>query len=282
MFKARYYKADGKKGKARALPDSIFDGVVNEGAMHQVVKVYLSNQRQGTASAKTRSDVRGGSRKPWRQKGTGRARQGTIRAVQWEGGGVAFPPIPHSWRKRLPKKVRSLARRSALNDRAEHDRVVVADLPSLDAPKTRELIGFLAGMELEGKTLILTNGINDVIYRSSRNVAAIEVLPFGDETVYDVLWANTVVIERGALEVAESGGTSKAADTEAPAVAEAAAPAEAVEVEESVAEESTTAETETAEGAEEDASTDEAEATDEADVTAEADADDEEEEKSDA
>ena len=96
MFKARYYKADGKKGKARALPETIFDGVVNEGAMHQVVKAYLSNQRQGTASAKTRSDVRGGSRKPWRQKGTGRARQGTTRAVQWEGGGVAFPPIPHS------------------------------------------------------------------------------------------------------------------------------------------------------------------------------------------
>ena len=111
MFKARYYKADGKKGRARALPEAIFDGVVNEGAMHQVVKAYLSNQRQGTAAAKTRSDVRGGSRKPWRQKGTGRARQGTIRAVQWEGGGVAFPPIPHSWRKRVPRQVGQSATR---------------------------------------------------------------------------------------------------------------------------------------------------------------------------
>ena len=129
MYKARYYKADGKKGRARALPEALFDGVVNEGVMHQVVKAYLSNQRQGTASAKSRGEVRGGTRKPWRQKGTGRARQGTIRAVQWEGGGVAFPPIPHSWRQRVPKKVRALARRSALNDRAENDRVVLADLP---------------------------------------------------------------------------------------------------------------------------------------------------------
>ena len=100
MYKARYYKADGKKGKARQLPDLLFDGVVNESVMHQVVKAYLSNQRQGTAAAKSRGEVRGGSRKPWRQKGTGRARQGTIRAVQWEGGGIAFPPVPHSWRVR--------------------------------------------------------------------------------------------------------------------------------------------------------------------------------------
>jgi large subunit ribosomal protein L4 len=203
MFKARYYKADGKKGRARALPDAIFDGVVNEGAMHQAVKAYLSNQRQGTASAKSRGDVRGGSRKPWRQKGTGRARQGTIRAVQWEGGGVAFPPIPHSWRQRLPKKLRTLARRSALNDRAEQDRVVMVDLPSFDTPKTREMVGFLSAMELEGKTLVLTDGRKENVYKSARNLSDVEVLPFGTESVYDVLWANTVIIERSALENAD-------------------------------------------------------------------------------
>ena len=200
MFKARYYKADGKKGRARALPDSIFDGVVNESAMHQVVKAYLSNQRQGTAAAKTRSDVRGGGRKPWRQKGTGRARAGTIRASQWVGGGVAFPPIPHSWRQTLPKKVRSLARRSALNDRAEHDRVVLADMPIMGAPKTRDIVNFLGALELQGKTLILTDGLNDTMYRSSRNLGTVSVLPFGEESVYDVLWANTVVIEKSALD----------------------------------------------------------------------------------
>lgn len=211
MFKAPYYKADGKKGKAQSLPDSIFDGTVNESAMHQVVKVYLSNQRQGTHAAKTRSEVRGGSRKPWRQKGTGRARQGTIRAVQWEGGGVAFPPIPHSWRKRLPKKVRSLARRSALNDRAENDRVVIADMPSMDAPKTRDMVGFLGALELDGKTLILTDGKNENVYLSSRNLEQVQVLPFGNESVYDVLWANTVVIEKSALDGVEAEPKEKAA-----------------------------------------------------------------------
>jgi large subunit ribosomal protein L4 len=178
--------------------------------MHQVVKAYLSNQRQGTGSAKTRSEVRGGSRKPWRQKGTGRARQGTIRAPQWEGGGVAFPPIPHSWRLRVPKKLRTLARRSALNDRAEHDRVVMVDLPALEVPRTRDVAGFLAALELEGKTLILTDGRNENVYKSVRNLADVEVLAFGTESVYDVLWANTVVIERSALEGAAESDTPDA------------------------------------------------------------------------
>jgi large subunit ribosomal protein L4 len=227
MFKARYYKADGKKGKAHALPDSIFDGIVNEGAMHQVVKAYLSNQRQGTAAAKTRGEVRGGSRKPWRQKGTGRARQGTTRAVQWEGGGIAFPPIPHSWRLRVPKKVRSLARRSALNDRAEHDRVVVADLPAMTAPRTREINAFIGALELQGKTLILTNGTNHNVYMSARNLGQVEVMPFGTESVYDVLWANTVVIERSALDGAEDGDASKKPSKKKAAPATASAAAEA-------------------------------------------------------
>ena len=229
MFKARYYKADGKKGKARELPATIFDGTVNENAMHQVVKAYLSNQRQGTAAAKTRSEVRGGSRKPWRQKGTGRARAGTIRSPIWAGGGVAFPPIPHSWRKRLPKKVRALARRSALNDRAEHDRVVLAELPAMDAPKTRGLVDFLGALGLEGKTLILTNGNNMNVYRSARNLQSVEVLPFGTESVYDVLWAHTVVIELDALAEAKAAPAKKAKKEEREAEAETAvdeAPAE--------------------------------------------------------
>ena len=200
MYKARYYKADGKKGKARALPDTLFDGVVNEGVMHQAVTTYLANQRQGTAAAKGRSDVRGGGRKPWRQKGTGRARAGTIRSPIWEGGGVAFPPIPHSWRKRLPKKVKALARRSALNDRAERDRVVLADLPVMEAPKTGDLVSFLGSIAPEGKVLLLTDGTNENLYLSARNLANVTVVQFGGESVYDVLWAHTVVIERSALD----------------------------------------------------------------------------------
>ena len=200
MYKARYYKADGKKGKARALPDNLFDGVVNEGVMHQAVRTYLANQRQGTASAKGRSDVAGGGRKPWRQKGTGRARAGTIRSPIWVGGGVAFPPIPHSWRQRLPKKVKALARRSALNDRAERDRVVLADLPVMEAPKTRDLVSFLSSIAPEGKVLVLTDGKNENLYLSARNLSNVSVVPFGGESVYDVLWAYTVVIERSALD----------------------------------------------------------------------------------
>lgn len=201
MFKARYYKTDGKKGRARELPESLFDGVVNEGVLHQVVKAYLANQRQGTHAAKNRSAVSGGSRKPWRQKGTGRARQGTIRAVQWTGGGRAFPPIPHSWRQRIPRKVRALARRSAFNARAEEDRVVLFDTPSFEAPKTGQLRDYLAVIEEGGKkVLILTDGVNENLYLSGRNLSNVEVRPFGHENAYEILWADTVIIERGALD----------------------------------------------------------------------------------
>jgi large subunit ribosomal protein L4 len=204
MYKATYYKADGKKGRARALPDWLFDGVVNERALHQVVKAYLANRRQGTAAAKNRSAVRGGGRKPWRQKGTGRARQGTIRAPQWEGGGVAFPPIPHSWNMKVPRKVKGLARRSAFNARAEEDRVILVDPLKFEAPKTAQLRDYLGSIELQGKTLILTEGQKRNVYLSSRNLPNVEVRPFGEESVYDILWATTVVIERGALENADA------------------------------------------------------------------------------
>jgi len=211
MYKARYYKADGKKGKARALPDALFDGVVNESVMHQVVKAYLANQRQGTAAAKNRSAVSGGNSKPWRQKGTGRARQGSIRAVQWEGGGRAFPPIPHSWRQRVPKKVKALARRSALNDRAESDRVVLVDVPALEQPKTRDLTNFLKSIEAAGKVLILTDGKNDNVYLSARNLQDVAVMPFGQESVYDLLWAGLVLIERSAVDKMADTTTAAAA-----------------------------------------------------------------------
>ena len=203
MYKATYFKADGKKGRARALPDWLFDGVVNEGALHQVVKAYLANQRQGTGAAKNRSAVRGGGRKPYRQKGTGRARQGTIRAPQMEGGGVAFPPIPHSWNQKVPRKMKGLARRSAFNARAEEDRVVLVDGLTFDAPKTAQLRDYLGSIDAPGKVLLLTEGQKQNVYLSARNLPDVEVRPFGEESAYDVLWATTVIIERGALENAE-------------------------------------------------------------------------------
>jgi large subunit ribosomal protein L4 len=204
MYKAAYYKTDGKKGRARALPDWLFDGTVHEGALHQVVKAFQANQRRGTASAKSRSEVRGGSSKPWRQKGTGRARAGTIRAAHWEGGGMAFPPIPHSWNQKVPKKLKGLARRSAFNARAEEDRVILIDGLEFEAPKTAQLRDYLGAIEVPGKVLLLTEGKKDNVYLSARNLPHVEVRPFGEESVYDILWATSVIIERGALESAQA------------------------------------------------------------------------------
>ncbi len=211
MLKARYYQNDGSEGKAQALPEWLFDGVVHEDVLHQVIKAYRSNQRQGTAAAKSRGQVKGGGRKPWRQKGTGRARAGTIRAVQFKGGGVAFPPIPHSWRERVPRKVRALARRSAFNSRAQGDRVVLVDSLEFDTPKTKKLVEMLGTLGAEGKALILTDGVKENVYLSSRNLASVIVRPFGEESAYDILWANLLVIEKAALESAEPSGMDKAA-----------------------------------------------------------------------
>lgn len=276
MFKARYYKADGKKGRARALPDALFDGVVNEAVLHQVVKAYLSNQRQGTGSAKNRSAVRGGSRKPWRQKGTGRARQGSIRAVQWAGGGRAFPPIPHSWRQKVPRKVKALARRSAYNARAEEDRVVLVDAPAFEVPKTREVRQFLELIEVDGrKVLFLTHGLKETFYLSARNLPNVLVRPFGEESPYEVLWADTVVIEREAMDafaaaVEASAGPVEEVDEEPEAAAEEAAD----EVDEEAADE-------TADEAAEEAPEEEATAA-ATETEAEEAAEDEDEEKTDA
>ena len=211
MLKARYYQNDGSEGKAQALPEWLFDGVVHEDVLHQVIKAYLSNQRQGTAAAKSRGQVKGGARKPWRQKGTGRARAGTIRAVQFTGGGVAFPPIPHSWRERVPRKVRALARRSAFNSRAQGDRVVLVDSLEFDTPKTKKLVEMLGALGAEGKVLVLTDGVNKNLYLSSNNLSSVVVQPFGEESVYDILWANFLVIEKTARESAEPSGMDKAA-----------------------------------------------------------------------
>lgn len=209
MFKARYYKVDGKKGKARALPDALFDGVVNEPVLHQAVKAYLANQRQGTASAKTRAEVSGGNSKPFKQKGTGRARQGSTRAPHMDGGGRAFPPRPHGWEQKLPRKVKALARRSALNSRAEADGVVLIDGLDFDAPKTARLRDYLGSIEAGEKVLVLTDGKKENVYLSSRNLPNVRVLPFGDESAYDILWARTLVIERGAVDRL-GGGSAEA------------------------------------------------------------------------
>lgn len=205
---ARYYKADGKAGRKRTLPADPFDGVVHEGSLHAAVKAYLANQRQGNASAKNRAAVSGGGRKPWRQKGTGRARAGTTRSPIWRGGAVIFPPIPRSYRESLPKKVRRLARRSAFNARASEDRVLVIEDLSLERPKTRQLVKLLDKLGLaDDKVLILTAGHRPAVYLSARNVPGLEVRAYGSESAYDVLWADSILIEESAL--GQAGGASE-------------------------------------------------------------------------
>jgi large subunit ribosomal protein L4 len=200
-MKAPIITMDGERTGERDLPESLFDGVVHEPAMWQTVKAYLANQRQGTASTKNRARVRGGGRKPWRQKGTGRARQGTIRAPQWRGGGSVFgPTAERNYKQDVPKKVRWLARRSAYNARAQDDRLFLVESLEMDAPRTKRIVGMLTGAEIAGNVLVLTDGHKPVVWKSVRNLQGVQVLPFGEESVYDVLWADTVVIEAAALE----------------------------------------------------------------------------------
>jgi len=230
MYKARYYKNDGTEAGDRDLPIWLFDGIVNDHVLHQAVRAYLLNQRQGSASAKTRSEVRGGSRKPWRQKGTGRARHGTIRSPIWEGGGITFPPKPKSWRIDLPKKVKRLAKRSAYNARAEDDRVLLIAELSFEEPKTRRLREALEAIGVEEKVLLLTAGVKKNVYLSGRNLPTVKVMPFGEESAYDLLWASTVLIEEPALESATEEAEAEGLDEKAEhriAKAEARAQAEA-------------------------------------------------------
>ncbi len=201
MFKAPVYSTDGEQKGERELPDVLFDGTVHEPTLWQTVKAYLANQRQATAGSKTRSAVSGGNSKPWRQKGTGRARQGSIRAPQWKGGGTVFGPRPErQFRESVPNKVRWLARRSAYNARAQDGAVVLVEAIDLEAPKTKRVVALLEGAGANGNVLILTDGHKPLVHLSSRNLPGVQVRPFGQESAYDVLWADTVMIEESALE----------------------------------------------------------------------------------
>lgn len=201
MFKAPVFSAEGERTGERELPESIFDGTIHETAMWQVVKAYQANQRVGTAHTKTRTEVSGGNSKPWRQKGTGRARQGSTRAPHWRGGGTVFGPRGNrNYKEDVPKKLRVLARRSALNARAQDGAIFLLEGLQVDAPKTKQIMRFLTASASKGKVLILTDGHKPNVYLSARNLPEVEVAAFGQESTYDVLWADTVVIETSALD----------------------------------------------------------------------------------
>ncbi len=208
MFKAPVFTADGERNGEQDLPAELFDGMIHEPAMWQVVKAYLANQRQANASTKSRADVAGGAKKPWRQKGTGRARQGSIRSPQWRGGGNVFGPRPgRNYKQEVPKQVKWLARRSAYNVRAEDGGVFVVGALTFDTPRTKAITGLLGTIGVPHdsglNTLILTDGNKLAVHMSARNLPGVLVKPFGEESAYDLLWADVLVIEAPALDRAE-------------------------------------------------------------------------------
>jgi large subunit ribosomal protein L4 len=197
---AAAFTAQGTPRDRVALPAETFDGTVNLPVMHQAVKAFLANQRQGNASTKTRGEVVGGNQKPWKQKGTGRARQGSIRAPNWVGGGTVFGPRPRKYTEIVPKQVRALARKSAFNARAREGSLIVIDVFNYDAPKTSRLQQLLARLELaHRKVLILTDGVKPNVFLSGRNLPLAHVMPFSDVSTYHILWSDVVLVESGAL-----------------------------------------------------------------------------------
>ena len=190
------FNQEGKQVGDIQLNDNVFGVEVNTDAMHQVVVALLANKRQGTQSAKTRAEVRGGGIKPWRQKGTGRARQGSIRAPQWIKGGVVFAPKPRDYRMSIPKSMRKVAMTSALTSKVA-DMVVLEDL-TFEAPKTKEAVKMLNAFEAK-KTLIITAEVNENVYKSARNIEGVTVMPVNNINVYDLLNCKTLMITKEAV-----------------------------------------------------------------------------------
>ena len=196
MPKVGLFNKEGQQVGDIQLNEQVFGVEVNKYALHQVVVAQLANKRQGTQSAKTRSEVRGGGIKPWRQKGTGRARQGSIRAPQWIKGGVVFAPKPRDYRMSIPKSMRRVAMTSALTSKVA-DMVVLEDL-TFEAPKTKEAVKMLNAFEAK-KTLIITAEVNENVYKSARNIEGVTVMPVNNINVYDLLNCKTLMITKEAV-----------------------------------------------------------------------------------
>ena len=199
MAKLAVLDKAGKKVSDIELADSIFAIEPNESAMHLMVVNYLANQRQGTQSTLTRSEVSGGGKKPWRQKGTGRARQGSTRAPQWTHGGIALGPKPRDYGFDVNKKVRRLAMKSALSAKVAAEEMIVLDSFGIDAIKTKEVAEVLTAIKAGKKTLIVLPEKNDVVYKIARNIAGTNVTLVNTLNVYDILNCNTIVVLKDAV-----------------------------------------------------------------------------------
>ena len=199
MPKIQMLNMEGKSIQEVELKKDIFDVEVNEHAVYLVVKNILANRRQGTQSAKTRAEVRGGGRKPWRQKGTGRARQGSIRSPQWKGGGVVFAPKPRDYSYTTPKKVRRLALKSVLTSKVQENELILVDALKLEEAKTKAMAQALKALNAAKKSLILVGEGNESVARAAKNIAGVKVLNIQSINVYDLLKYDSLILDQEAL-----------------------------------------------------------------------------------
>ncbi|MCI7265147.1 MAG: 50S ribosomal protein L4 [Eubacterium coprostanoligenes] len=203
MAQVQVYNQEGRKTSKLELADSVFGIEPNADAMHLAVVSYLANQRQGTQSTLTRSEVSGGGVKPWRQKGTGRARQGSTRSPQWTHGGIALGPKPRKYKVELNKKVRRLAMKSALSTKVADEEMMVVNKVELEGIKTKAIVEMLAKLKAAKKTLIVTDGVDEVIYKSARNIEGVKVVTVNTLCVYDILNCDSFVVLKDAAKKIE-------------------------------------------------------------------------------
>ena len=211
-MKLDIFKTDGKSsGKKMDMPKDIFGIEPNDHAIYLSIKAYLANQRLGTHKSKERSEVRGGGKKPWRQKGRGGARAGTNRSPLWVGGGRIFGPRPRDYSQALPKKVKSLARKSAFSYKVKDEQVIILEDFDFEKPKTKEFVNILEALNVSGKkVLLLTNGKQESVYRSGRNIPKVKVLEANKASAYDILNNQILILQKSTVDViSESFGKNK-------------------------------------------------------------------------
>ncbi|WP_018663959.1 50S ribosomal protein L4 [Heyndrickxia acidiproducens] len=203
MPKVALYNQSGSKVGEIELNDSVFGIEPNEHVLFEAIIMQRASLRQGTHKVKGRSEVRGGGRKPWRQKGTGRARQGSIRSPQWRGGGTVFGPVPRSYSYKLPKKVRRLAIKSALSSKVQEENILVLDALNFDAPKTKDFVAVLKNLSVDKKALVVTDGLNENVALSARNIPGITVVEASGVNVLDVISHDKLIMTQSAVQKVE-------------------------------------------------------------------------------
>lgn len=203
MPKVALYNQNGSQVGEVELNDAVFGIEPNEHVLFEAIIMQRASLRQGTHKVKGRSEVRGGGRKPWRQKGTGRARQGSIRSPQWRGGGTVFGPVPRSYSYKLPKKVRRLAIKSALSSKVKENNILVLDALSFDAPKTKDFIAVLKNLSVDKKALVVTDGLNENVVLSARNIPGVTVVEAAGVNVLDVVNHDQLIMTKSAVEKVE-------------------------------------------------------------------------------